>query len=118
MASPASATSGWQTEDQCVSGKCLRFDGTNDLVNGGVRSITIGNAYTLSAWIRAASTQVASTPQIIGIDDGSADRVFQFRLNSGNLELIRFNSSNGLLDTVTVSPVVNLADNNWHHVTA
>jgi len=32
MATVASPTSGWQTDDQCIAGKCLAFDGSDDKV--------------------------------------------------------------------------------------
>jgi hypothetical protein len=32
MSSPPTATSGWQTEETCISSKCLAFDGSNDSV--------------------------------------------------------------------------------------
>ncbi len=47
----------WQSEDMCVSGKCLRFDGVDDYVNAGNdASLNITNAITISAWIKAGTT--------------------------------------------------------------
>ncbi len=39
----------WQTEDQCISGKCLFFDGTTSKVTG---SKVVSGIQTISFWIR------------------------------------------------------------------
>jgi hypothetical protein len=62
MASPATPISGWQTEDQCVAGKCLAFDGSDDFIdmgNSGNINVASGNQYTLSAWIFRTTSGVA-----------------------------------------------------------
>lgn len=52
MSATASPTSGWQTEDQCVSGKCLAFDGSNDYINVNSSSIKLNSDYTVGMWVR------------------------------------------------------------------
>jgi len=56
----------WQTEDMCISGKCLYFDGSvGKYVNAGTgSSLGITDKITISAWIRPTSN----------ID--SADRIY------------------------------------------
>lgn len=47
----------WQTENMCVSGKCLMFDGSNDYVSiGNPTSLQLTTAFTLSAWIKTFSS--------------------------------------------------------------
>lgn len=47
----------WQNEDQCISGKCLYFDGSNDLAEfTGISGLNLDNttsSYTISAWLQA-----------------------------------------------------------------
>ena len=52
----------WQTEDQCVSGKCLYFDGTNDYVNAGdSSSISLHDQpMTISTWIKPQNRAYSS----------------------------------------------------------
>jgi hypothetical protein len=54
--SSASDDPTWTTEDQCTSGKCLKFDGSNDNVNLGANSLgpklNGASAITVSAWIK------------------------------------------------------------------
>lgn len=46
----------WQTEDQCISGKCLYFDGSNSYVSAYDTGFTTN--FTVSAWIRPKSQAV------------------------------------------------------------
>lgn len=57
MSATASPTSGWQTEDKCVSGKCLAFDGTDDsvVVSNGAKISSYNTSRTVSVWFRAGS---------------------------------------------------------------
>ncbi len=53
----------WITEDQCINGKCLEFDGTNDVVT--VAS-TVSDIQTVSFWAKVNST--ATTEQLIDLN--------------------------------------------------
>lgn len=69
MASPATPTSGWQSEDQCVAGKCLAFDGTDDYVKVSSpvpTSLQATTAITLSAWVNPSANGAGALYQIIG----------------------------------------------------
>ncbi len=46
----------WVTEDQCLSGKCLRFDGSDDYVQvSDANPLDVTTNFTLSAWVRMNS---------------------------------------------------------------
>ena len=49
MASTADPNSGWQSEDKCVSGKCLAFDGSNDYVEMNA-PIPSNSPFSISMW--------------------------------------------------------------------
>ncbi len=54
----------WQTEDMCVSGKCLKFDGTNDYVSApSSASLNITDAITLEAWVYDPPPETNSNDQ-------------------------------------------------------
>jgi hypothetical protein len=54
----------WATEDQCVSGKCLYFDGTDNVVTvSNSSSLNLNSAGTITAWVKTNNTGVA-TPSI------------------------------------------------------
>ena len=50
----------WQTEDACLSGKCVSFDGVNDSVTvSDASGLDLTNTGTLQAWVR--NSNVGST---------------------------------------------------------
>ena len=67
MSSTPSPTSGWQTEDKCVSEKCLAFDGTDDYVdNISGATLNLTNQISVSAWVRFnTSPDSIGNPSII-----------------------------------------------------
>src|SRR5207302_222081 len=47
----------WQTEDMCISGKCLFFDGSHSYVTSGNGSyLQITGNLSLGAWVRLSNT--------------------------------------------------------------
>lgn len=46
----------WQTEDQCISGKCLSFDGSNDLITITNSNSLKTSTLTFSAWFKHNGT--------------------------------------------------------------
>jgi hypothetical protein len=59
----------WQTEDMCVSGKCLKFDGVDDYVDmGNDASLNITDAITVETWVKIGvpiSSQSGEYPAIV-----------------------------------------------------
>ncbi len=55
----------WQTEDQCVSGKCLYFDGSTSKVTG---SAAATNIQTISFWVRP---NTIASQGIFNLDGGT-----------------------------------------------
>src|SRR3990167_7235270 len=47
------AAPAWQTEDKCVSGKCLLFDGSNDTVTV---ANTVAGVQSVTFWVKVMST--------------------------------------------------------------
>ncbi len=107
----------WKTEDLCITGKCLWFDGSNDVVtvtNAAPIDLdgNLSAGFTIEAWIRPN-----------GAGEGSGGRVFY----KGTNTWIRVDTlSNGRLDietsvdlattdaTLNVSQAV--TNNDWNHI--
>jgi len=54
----------WKPESECVSGKCLNFDGSNDYVQAAENKAlpAYGNTnYTISGWVKGAGSQLSKT---------------------------------------------------------
>jgi hypothetical protein len=109
----------WQTEDMCISGKCLYFDGVNNRVNVGNNDIyNLTGDFTLSAWIRPMSaggggfgrifSRLSSTPisgYYLYMVGGSPSNSIRFRI---------YNSGDG---TQTITSLANTIQiNNWQHL--
>jgi len=95
----------WQTENMCIAGKCLLFDGTNDVVTV---TNTVANIQAVSFWVKVMST---STTQEI-LDLNATD---YFSSVSGTLTVNGFGTDTIYIDAV--SGATTLTANKWHHVT-
>lgn len=54
----------WQSEDQCISGKCLSFDGTDDFINIATPSSNLNlgaSDFTISMWFKRNATGTTHT---------------------------------------------------------
>ncbi len=107
----------WQTEDLCVGGKCLFFDGTDDVVtvtNQDIIDLNIGltSAFTLSSWFKANSD-----------GEGDLGQIFQ----KGTTTYIRTSGQSGSninidasLDLATTDATVSISapvtTNTWNHI--
>ncbi len=80
---PGDSAPSWQTEDICISGKCLYFDGSNDYVAiGNQSSIKPNLPITISAWIKP--NNVSSYQMIFANDNFNTSYygvIFQLQSN-------------------------------------
>jgi len=91
----------WQTEDMCVAGKCLYFDGTNDVVTV---SNSVSGIKTVSFWVKPITT----SEQFIDLN-GSA----YIQSSSGTISATGFTNP-----TIYVNGKVSstIEANKWQHV--
>ncbi|MCC6167460.1 MAG: DUF2341 domain-containing protein [Caldilineaceae bacterium] len=92
----------WVTEDQCISGKCLRFDGSDDVVTV---SATVSGIKTVSFWVRP----MTASEQLIDLN-GSAN----IEISSGTISVAGFSSPTAYVNGVLSST---LTANAWQYVT-
>ena len=104
----------WQTEDMCVTGKCLKFDGVDDYVDAGNdASLNITEAITVGAWVK--SLNPGNYDQVIAKANASGSIDVQgYRLYKSGDNLF-FNLGNGVGTGKLVS-IGNIFDGNWHYV--
>src|SRR3989344_9043663 len=94
----------WQTEDPCISGKCLYFPG------GTSGSVTVSNTVTsvksISFWVRPASSSAA----LVDLDGSK-----RITAASGTISATNFTSPTYYVNgKTTTSPV--LTTNSWNHI--
>jgi hypothetical protein len=107
------------TDTSCVSGKCMSFDGTDDVVTISNDSdidfdIGINNGFSASFWVRVLSDGENNTGEII--EKGSH---FYCRTDTEGSGLVDLECS---IDLATTDATVNVTDGltvgKWHHVEA
>ncbi len=104
----------WQTEDMCINGKCLKFDGTDDYVSvPDSSSVSLTGSFTLSAWINTKSNTVQQS--IIEKYDTPGYNGYILRiLSSGKIAAYTAGSAGN--DSVTGATTI--TTNTWNHVVA
>lgn len=102
----------WQTEDQCVSGKCIFFDGSNDyLLVGNIAALKV-DTKTVSFWAKPIGTISAARP-IFSSSDGSNGNYYVGFTGTNNM-IASYGITAGCAQqtvSTTNSPVV---PNAWH----
>jgi hypothetical protein len=69
LASPSTPASGWQTEDQCISGKCISFDGSNDYLSLATATPLQIPTKTVSFWAKPKAA-ISTTQPVFSLSDG------------------------------------------------
>jgi len=100
-------TSGWMSSSNCISGACLKFDGTDDYVNcGNGPSLDITTAITLSAWVKTVNS---ATVQMIAEKAPSPySNGYNILSSSGQLQ--------GRIYPNSISSTAVLSNGIWHYV--
>lgn len=100
----------WQTEEMCASGKCLKFDGSNDYVSMGTGADYFPmNTFSICSWVK--SPGLASGMSLNGII--SLTYGLTVSLDSNGAIYTRIDNGTSLIG-YTIGG--NLYDNNWHQV--
>jgi len=107
MSTAPSPTSGWQTEEKCLSGKCLGFDGTDDSLNVGTIAPT--GAATFSTWIYINGAN--SNYGAIFTNWGGGGNAFFIGTKNGNSSTIEVYFNGGKIYDITSVPL-----NTWVHL--
>jgi len=109
----------WQTEDMCVSGKCLYFDGSGNYVNMGDQAEFEFGAddFTVSAWIKANSFRFEGDQDrcaIYKFDWGPGQGWFLGASKGTKLQFYIRDGSNWSYAAGISKTTVTL--NQWHHI--
>ncbi|MDD4531331.1 MAG: prepilin-type N-terminal cleavage/methylation domain-containing protein [Candidatus Pacebacteria bacterium] len=105
--------SGWMSSSNCISGTCLKFDGSNDYINVIDNSNLDSNSITVSAWIKIGDSLPGDWGTIIAKGYQSDNNHFWlcYRTNSGFM----FEFGNGTTRSAAyynITPALNT----WYYV--
>lgn len=103
----------WQTENQCISGKCLYFDGSsNSYVDAGNNlNFATTDSFTVSTWFK--TTSLASQGTIINKGQNAVCFNYAFFVNTNGS--ITFGNTSG---ESTIIPAGTISANTWYHFEA
>lgn len=113
ITSPGNGTSGWQTEDLCITGRCLSFDGTDDYVTvSDANSLDLTTSFTISAWVYSRTDSASEIALVNKGRDATATYAYQLGLEGQRFTLKLYDgTTNPLLSGNTVSE-----KGNWYFV--
>ncbi len=110
----------WKNESDCISGKCLYFDGTNDYVDGGSPSaIDNLSASTVSLWVKPTTYSHQLVNYIISKYTGSAGWAFGINGTYTASEVCGSSSAGKIYvynGTSSICSSQALNTNQWYHI--
>lgn len=104
----------WNTENQCISGKCLKFSNNNYLTSYNIPITQL----SVCLWLKTNNSNSTTNDQIIGkYDMDQAQRVFSLTQNATTNYIGFTTSSNGSYQSGNdVTSTIAINDNKWHHL--
>ncbi len=109
----------WQEENNCISNKCLQFDGSNDyasVADSGSNDLLDATNLTVSVWIRANGTQ-SSFANVIDKSHSTGTQTGWALEYATTGDYLYFWAGNGTTNATAQSTTA-LNDNKWHHIAA
>lgn len=105
----------WTKEDQCISGKCLKFDGTGDYVSKTYSSDTEldpGTAsFSISAWFNHPSAAPAANQFLISRFNGAGYKLY---MNTSGQICFGIDADATWTPTDSACSASSFADSSWH----
>jgi hypothetical protein len=113
----------WKPESECVSGKCLGFDGTNDDVyandTGTSLDFTNTSQYTFSSWIKYNGA-VTTTQCFLSKDGPNAGKLTGFNLclnqSGSNADVVVCKGNAGTTLDCSSGAGLNIPANEWNNI--
>jgi hypothetical protein len=107
----------WQTEDQCISGKCLFFNGQTNFIsisNSDSLNVQTGNL-SISAWIKkTGNLGIGDSNQTI-IAKGNGASTFTYILVLKSTNKVNFSLYDGTNNPSVLSNTI-IQNDTWYHV--
>jgi|Napbiome12C3dose_1001474.scaffolds.fasta_scaffold00057_2 hypothetical protein len=108
-----SSAPSWQPESQCISGKCLLFNGSSTFVQLNSANIINANTkYTIEAWVRSMGS--SGRQAIYGEFDTSSNGYTRHYFLIGSNNKIAFDEY--LPSGGSITGNTTLSNNTWYHV--
>jgi len=108
----------WQDESECVSGKCLWFDGNDDTVaiSNSNFNFPISNQFSMSKWI---NFQTLATAKPIVSQWGNSQNTVLVKTDDTNSDELRICIASSLIDDCTnygITTDTDISENTWNNL--
>jgi hypothetical protein len=113
----STATPTWQTEDLCITGKCLLFDGSNDYASktdDDKLDFAAADNFTISAWVKHSGA-IATNPDYI-LTKASGATYTGYKLYMSSTGQLCFDTRDGTNAADSACSGTGFDDNKWHFV--
>lgn len=117
----------WQTEDMCVSGKCVQLGASNDYIEAGSNSDYVfqnGDVWTTTMWVKTSTSVTGVNGGVTLLSKGTGGAVAGYAVGIGQLNssgqdnkigfVIDAAPGNNYMESTSSLPDVN--DGKWHYV--
>ncbi|OGC79606.1 hypothetical protein A3K01_03050 [candidate division WWE3 bacterium RIFOXYD1_FULL_43_17] len=109
----------WESEERCISGTCLAFDGIDDYVkvlDSPKLDFTAADNFTISMWFTQPYSTAGSTALISKYESAGSDGGYQLRVGSDGKVVAEISDDNTTFPKDSATSSVAYRDGKWHHV--
>ena len=106
------STDGWRSGGECVSGKCLEFDGSNDYVDCGTDKSLTSEQGTILFWLK--TNELGDIDDLFTIKENSTHDFLLIRKSANDTIYIAIEDDDIL--KVSIYSTQTIADLNWHYL--
>jgi len=111
----------WESEQNCISGSCLEFDGVDDYVkvtDNPRLDFGASDSFTISMWFTLPYSTTNSRGLISKYESTGADGGYQIRVDANGKVVVEISDDNTTFPKDSVTSSVSYRDSKWHHVAA
>ena len=111
----------WESEQNCISGLCLEFDGIDDyvkVIDNPKLDFAASNNFTISMWFTQPYSTIGSTALISKYESIGSDGGYQIKIGTDGKVVVEISDDNTTFPKDSVTSSVSYRDSKWHHVAA
>lgn len=112
----STATPTWQSEDLCISGKCLKFDGGDEVTRATSSSIVFNSSFTISAWVKVFSYPSSNAVVVLKRNNTVSNHNYYLDVTSTGKVFTGFYNGSTWSETNNAAGLT-LSRNQWYYLT-
>ena len=111
----------WESEQNCISGSCLEFDGVDDYVkvtDNPKLDFAASDNFTISMWFTQPYSTTGNKALISKYESVGSDGGYQIKIDTNGKVVVEISDDNTTFPKDSVTSSVSYRDSKWHHVAA